>query len=77
MTPPKGLRPLPFRRLSRRLAELGFRPVRQVGSHVRFEHIDGRGVTVPFHARQDLDRGFVLRLLRQAEIDADEFLRGL
>jgi len=31
------------------LEELGFREVRQRGSHKQFRHPDGRGTTVPFH----------------------------
>ena len=32
----------------------GFEPKRQVGSHVFFEHPDGRCTVVPFHPGEDL-----------------------
>jgi hypothetical protein len=42
-----ALRPLPFRQVRKALASLGFHPTRQRGSHVTFQHTDGRSVTVP------------------------------
>lgn len=59
------LRAIPFRKMSRALAALGFQQVRQVGSHVTFEHADGRKVTVPNHPGTDLGRGIVRSILRQ------------
>lgn len=49
--PPKGLRPLPYRKVARRLRDFGFEPVSQEGSHVRFRHPDGRQAIVPRHVR--------------------------
>ena len=39
------------REVLRILENLGFVEVRQRGSHKQFRHPDGRGTTVPFHAR--------------------------
>jgi len=74
---PAGLRPLPYRKVARRLQEFGFVPVRQVGSHVRFVHPDGRKTTVAHHARSDLRKELVMKVLRQAGIDPAEFLAGI
>lgn len=49
--PPKGLRPLPYRKVARRLRDFGFEPLSQEGSHVRFRHPDGRQAIVPRHVR--------------------------
>jgi predicted RNA binding protein YcfA (HicA-like mRNA interferase family) len=38
----------------RLLQRLGFREIRQRGSHKQFRHADGRGTTVPFHQGQDI-----------------------
>jgi len=38
----------------RLLLALGFREVRQKGSHKQFRHDDGRCTTVPFHQGQDI-----------------------
>ena len=58
----------------RALERLGFRVVRQRGSHVMMR----RGVSacvVPLH--RELKRGTLRGLLRQAEIDAEEFINAL
>jgi predicted RNA binding protein YcfA (HicA-like mRNA interferase family) len=59
------------------LARAGFRQVRQKGSHVRLQHADGRAVTVPAHGTHDIGRGLLRKILRDAEIAPDEFLRLL
>jgi predicted RNA binding protein YcfA (HicA-like mRNA interferase family) len=64
---------MPYRKLARRLADFGFSPVDQVGSHVKFRHADGRQVTVPHHARRDLKRGILLAICKKANLDPDEF----
>ena len=61
----------------RALEKLGFRVVRRRGSHVRLKHPDGRAVTVPVHAGEDLDRGLLRKILREAQISVDEFQKGL
>lgn len=71
------LRPLPFRKVSRALLALGFRPIRQVGSHVTFEHNDGRKVTAPNHPATDLGPGLVRSILRQVGVSWEEFERLL
>lgn len=73
---PSGLRPLPYRKVRRRLAELGFAPIRQSGSHVLFARADGRRTAVPRHDRGEVGRGLLLEILRQARLDPDEFLAG-
>ncbi|MHB8605027.1 MAG: type II toxin-antitoxin system HicA family toxin [Thermoplasmatota archaeon] len=71
------LRPLPFRKIASALERLGFRPVRQRGSHVIFMHADGRVAVVPRHDREDIGRGFLRGILKDARIDLDEFLAAL
>ena len=71
--PPEGLRPLPYRKVARRLADFGFRPASQRGSHVRFIHLDGRSTVVPFHARSELDRWLLMKVVKAAKIDPDAF----
>lgn len=76
MAPPLGLRPLPFRKVVRRLADFGFVPIGQRGSHVQFQHADGRHITVPHHAIRDLQRGLLMRICRQGRIDPNEFFKA-
>ena len=70
---PLGLRPLPYRKVARRLAEFGFVPIGQSGSHVRFAHPDGRSTVVPFHARDDLDRWLLMKIVKAARLDPEDF----
>lgn len=54
------------------LRGVGYRELRQKGSHVRLA-CDGRNpVTVPLHPT--LDRGMLRSILRTAELSADQFL---
>jgi len=62
---------LPARRLIRLLEELGFEVVRQRGSHIRLRHPDGRVVTVPMHPGQDIGRGLLRKILRDAEVSTE------
>ena len=56
------------------LRHLGFRQVRQKGSHRFFQHRDGRVITVPDHRGVDLGRGIVSKILRDADATRDDFL---
>jgi predicted RNA binding protein YcfA (HicA-like mRNA interferase family) len=56
------------------LLQAGFVLVRQRGSHARLQHPDGRVVTVPIHPGQDIGRGLLRKILRDAELTRDEFL---
>ena len=60
--------------LVRALEKAGFQVVRQKGSHVRMKHPDGRVVTVPVHSGQDIGRGLLRKVLRDAELTRDEFV---
>ena len=68
------LTPLPARRVLRALEALGFRVVRQKGSHVFLRHADGRTTVVPVHPGEELGRGLVRKIIRDAGVDVDEFL---
>ena len=58
------------------LERIGFQAVRQRGSHVRLKHEDGRVLTVPVHAGQDISRGLLRKILRDAELSPKD-LEGL
>ena len=58
--------------LLKALKKAGFRIVRQRGSHVRLRHDDGRVVTVPSHQGQDIGRGLLRKVLRDAELSPDD-----
>lgn len=50
--------------LARILERLGFRCLRQRGSHMFFGHPDGRTTVVPNHPGETLDRGLLLKIVK-------------
>lgn len=54
------------------MESLGFKEIRQKGSHKSFRHEDGRTTVVPFHG-EDLGRGLIRKILRDIEISPDEY----
>ena len=63
------------KKLSKVLQKLGFQLIRQQGSHMFFEHPDGRTTIVPNHPSEDLDRGLLVKIIKQdAQITREAFL---
>jgi len=60
------------------LVRIGFKIVRQVGSHIHLAHIINKTlkVTIPVH-NKDLAKKTLLSILKQANIPLDELLRLL
>lgn len=54
------------------MESLGFKEIRQKGSHKSFRHEDGRTTVVPFHG-EDLGRGLIRKILKDIEISPDEY----
>ncbi|MCX6049700.1 MAG: type II toxin-antitoxin system HicA family toxin [Chloroflexi bacterium] len=72
--------PLPVIKASqliRALEKVGFQALRQRGSHIRLKHEDGRVLTVPLHIGQDIGRGLLRKILRDAELTVEELLELL
>ncbi len=69
------LTPLPARRVLRALRALGFEVARQRGSHVVMRHPDGRTTVVPVHPGEDIGRGLLRKIIRDARVDEEEFMR--
>lgn len=65
---------LDARKLIAALEKAGFETIRQKGSHLRLRHADGRVVTIPVHPGQDISRGLLRKILRDADLSRDEFL---
>jgi len=60
--------------LIRALMKIGFQITRQRGSHVRLKHADGRVVSVPVHAAQDMGRGLLRKILRDAKLSTQDLV---
>ena len=52
---------------------LGFERQRQIGSHERWIHADGRAVTIPLHGGGEIGPPLFYRILEQLGISAEEF----
>jgi predicted RNA binding protein YcfA (HicA-like mRNA interferase family) len=56
------------------LERLGFREVRQRGSHKQFRHADGRVTTVPVHAGRDISPTLLRQIARDIGLTLQELL---
>lgn len=66
---------LTFSDVRARVEALGFRAVRQKGSHIRYVHPDGRATTIPDHGSKDVPRGLLHAIVRKdLKISVQEFL---
>ena len=59
------------------LEKIDFKIVRQRGSHIQMKHEDGRFVTIPFHGSQTIGKGLLLKILRDAQLTKDDFIKLL
>lgn len=57
------------------LFHLGFERKRQKGSHVFFQHRDGRATVVPFHTGEDIGRGLLRKILRDMQVEPEEYIK--
>ena len=65
--------PLKPNDMIRALEKIGFRHLRQSGSHAVYRHPDGRWATVPIHKGKELAKGLVHKILKDAQLSWDEF----
>jgi predicted RNA binding protein YcfA (HicA-like mRNA interferase family) len=67
---------LSFRDLIKRVTKLGFKKVRQKGSHIRFAHADGRKTTIPDHGNKDIPHGLFIKIVRyDLEMELKDFFK--
>ena len=71
------LHPVRAREVIGFLEFLGFEQVRQKGSHKFLRHEDGRTATVPDYKGEDLGRGILAKILRDAGVKPVDFLAWL
>jgi predicted RNA binding protein YcfA (HicA-like mRNA interferase family) len=54
-------------------SKLGFVLTRQTGSHERWNHPDGRSVTIPIHGGNEIGPPLFFKILRQMGLSLDKF----
>jgi len=59
------------------LSKAGFQVLRQRGSHIYLKHPDGRATVVPVHKGESVGRGLVRKIMQDAELSREEFLKLL
>ena len=59
--------------LEKILLKLGFKIIRQKGSHRFYRHDDGRYTTIPHHGNVDLGRPLLREILKQIDVSPEEY----
>lgn len=72
-----SLKPQPAKKVIKALSTLGFQVVRSRGSHVVLKHPDGRFTVVPVHAREEISMGLLTKIIKDAGMSRDEFIKLL
>ncbi|MBI4015749.1 MAG: type II toxin-antitoxin system HicA family toxin [Candidatus Aenigmarchaeota archaeon] len=67
--------PLSSEKVIKTLEIFGFQVVRQKGSHIILKHADGMSTVVPY--REEIGRGLLRSIIREAKIDREEFLKAV
>jgi len=57
------------------LEALGFKEVRQSGSHKQYRHLDGRFTTVPFHKGRDISPILLRQIAKDIGLTIEELLK--
>jgi predicted RNA binding protein YcfA (HicA-like mRNA interferase family) len=65
--------PIDAAKMERLLFKLGFKKVRQRGSHAFYRHPDGRYTTVPHHRGRMLARPLIREILKEIKVDVEEY----
>ena len=59
-----------------KLEKLGFKEVRQRGSHRQYRHLDGRGTTVPVHKGKDISPILLQQIVKDIKLTMIDFLKN-
>ena len=69
--------PLPVKKVIKALESIGFEQVRQKGSHLFLQHSDGRTTIIPVHPTDQIGKGMINKIIKDAKITRDELDRTL
>lgn len=59
------------------IQKIGFLQTHRKGSHVFLRHPDGRTTVVPLHKGEDIGRGLLRKILRDIDIEPENFKKLL
>ena len=66
-----AIKPLHARTVIRALENIGFRQIRQKGSHLFMRHPDGRTTLIPIHPGEKIGKGMIRKIINDAELTRD------
>ncbi|MBI4176354.1 MAG: type II toxin-antitoxin system HicA family toxin [Candidatus Aenigmarchaeota archaeon] len=69
------LTPVSPKDLEKKLLKLGFQKLRQKGSHVFYQHPDGRTTTIPFHGNYEIGPVLLGKIQKEIKVSREEFNR--
>ena len=67
------MKPLTAKKIIRALEKIGFRKIRQKGSHVIMRHSDGRMTVVPIHKGEAIGPGLLLEIIKDTKLSKEKF----
>jgi len=62
-----------WKKICKVLNKLGFREIRQRGSHKYFKHDDGRRTVVPIHSSKKIGKGLLRRIINEIQLSGELF----
>jgi len=71
----KKLRPVKADEVIKALSKIGFKPIRQRGSHLIMKHDDGRLTVIPVHKGEEIGRGLLRKIAFDAKIEPEELIK--
>jgi predicted RNA binding protein YcfA (HicA-like mRNA interferase family) len=69
-----SLKPQPAAKIIKVLSKIGFKVIRQHGSHVILKHPDGRITVVPVHPGEEIGTGLLIKIIKDSGLSKDEFM---
>jgi len=68
-----AINPLPARKVIKALENIGFRQIRQKGSHLFMRHPDVRTTLITIHPGEKIGKGMIRKMINDAELTRDEW----
>lgn len=68
-----AIKPLHATKVIRALENIGFRQIRQKGSHLFMRHPDGRTTMITIHPGENIGKGMIRKIINDAELTRDEW----
>lgn len=71
------LNPVSAQKIIKALSKLGFKTVRQKGSHVILKNSENRMIIVPVHPSEEISGGLLRKIINESKLTVEEFQKLL